>query len=393
MGCVSSKPAEEPVKAVSPRIISPRKGPISKLEGGEAASDIIDSFDFITNEINSIQCPGGMVPIACLNTSSFAIATANLEIYNNQDSDLDMPIIVASVARLGRLVCLGHVGMLSRAMMEADDTALLFKNIFKWITSKQTLLSSVLLISLDQYEQDLSKELQLYGFRVQSGDFANNLSFYSIIILSSEVNPTEEQIEKLRKFSDNGGAIICCYVPPATEQDEISFNINEFLHEYGISFMECSINSEKSKPLTVIIPYSYNDIKNKSLPILVKKFKSVLSSSNLNVEELDDIATEIRYMVMVSKESENMYLQEILNNCWEYLRANDYHDQYKHLVPNLLQNILIVLIIDITSKLPITMLNIIPDSEVFPGFAKKQDSVEMQETIEIRPHQLISTGL
>ena len=391
MGCNSSKEVEEkPTKHVRQKIISPRKGKIQKLEGGEQAEDIINSFNFITEEVDTIVCPPGMVPIACLSADAFCVCTSNLFINENEETDVQLPIIAASISRLGRIACFGHIKMLEPNYFLSKDTTLFYQHLFIWLTSKQILISNVLILDVQQkYAADLHKQLRSLGFNVDFGSFEKSFDTCQLIIISSDLDTTDENIDKLRKFSENGGAIACFYAP---SQDLTTFPINTFLQEYGLAFMTLSISSETSKPVKVKMPYSYDQVKDKCLPRMPKHLENILSKSPVPIDILDDYITELRYILSVSTEDHLDTLSELRDIAFTYLKNRNYMNDNNELTPDMTQSILIVLIIDINQKLPISKLNAMPDCSIFPGIGKPELKDHKLE-LTILDQNIISTGL
>ena len=391
MGCGISRDASIEKSTVPPKILSPRKGAIQKLEVSEDEEDIINSFNFITDEIDCIQCPSGMVPIACTDPAAICVCTSNLILDDNNITNVKLPVIAASIANLGRIICLGHVSMLFSYYFLSKDTSAFYRNIFVWLTSKQILLSTVLLLNVAMsYGGEIMKELRSLGFTCENGDFQKDLSQYQLIIITTDVDFTKDEMAKLKEFSNNGGAILCCYAPSDT--DTMSFSINEFLSEYGLSFMSLSLSSESSGPTKVRMPFSYTDVKNKVFIRMLAPLQELLSKDPINVEKLDDFVTEIRYIIPVTSSRHVPTIVSMIDCCWQYLNRTGYQDSEGKMEPDVVQSIVIILIIDLNSVLPISQQKVMPDCSTFPGIGKaelKDHKIELT----LQDQTMTSTGL
>ena len=399
MGCGISKDSEKVANsptAVSPKILSPRKGLIQKLDSDDDADDILNSFNFITNEIDSIMCPSGMMPIACMTKDSFAVVDTELILSDQEKTNITLPVVACSVAKLGRFVCLGHIFMLFSNYFLTNDTSSFYHNIFVWLTSKQILLSTVLLLKMPlPYEQEMVKQMRSFGFNVETGNFDRSLDTYQLILLPSTIDLTEQQIQRLLEYSDKGGAICCCYVPSFDPTENDDFKINTFLSHYGLSYMYCSISNPNEQQYRIFMPDSFDEVRQKSLPFMIDKFRTLLNDDDLVVSTLDDFVTELRYMTILCAEGEYLAeLMEILEICWHYLKRCSYRDEERKLLtPDLLQSIIIVLIIDINNHLPIDKLTIMPDCSIFPGLAHGIELKTHKVEATVTEQCLVSTGL
>lgn len=394
MGCAHSR--ESPQVAQTQRIqrvLSSKSGQLVKLDMNDPMTEILIQFTTITEGVESIICPPGMVPIAILEQQCFCIATAALTINEDEQTNVRLPIIAASIAKPGKLLCLGHIQMLSNYYISKNSYSTFFHNLFIWLTSKQLLSSNVLLLNINErYESQLVKIVRALGFIVDKGDFKKDFSRYNLIICASTLKMTPEEMDKFLRYANNGGSICCCYCPSFSTQEEC-FNINSFLLEFGLSFMDCSINSETSEPIKTNIPVTYDLVKNKPLSLMVNTFKEMMALNNFNSETIDDFVTELRYVCLSCKGRYSNVLCDILSACWDYLNQTNIRNEDGFLDPNIIQNIIIVLIIDVYNQLPIDKLSVIPDCSTFPGLAKIREFKEYTIEIPIHEQTLHSTGL
>lgn len=394
MGCAHSK--ESPQVAQTQRIqrvLSSKSGQLVKLDMNDPKTELLIQFTTITEGIESIVCPPGMVPIAILESQCFCIATAPLTINVDEETNVKLPIIAASITRPGKIICLGHIQMLSNYYISKNSYSTFFHNLFIWLTSKQLLTSKVLLLNInDRYESQLAKIIRSFGFIVDVGDFKKDFNQFNLIIIASTLKMDGDDMAKLLNYSNNGGSICCCY-SPSFSTDEECFNVNPLLLEFGLSFMDCAINSETSEPIKTNIPPTFDLVKNKPLPQMVTMFKELMAFNNPNSEVIDDFVTELRYVCLSCKGRYSNVLSDILSVCWDYLSQHPFRNEEGELDPNIVQNIIIVLIIDVYNQLPIEKLSVIPDCSTFPGLAKIREFKEYDITLPVFEQTLHSTGL
>jgi hypothetical protein len=241
-----------------------------------------------------------------------------------------------------------------------------------------------------KYSNDVAKELRRLGFTCKFGSFSKDLEQYQLIIITTDYDFTEEEIEKLRIFSKNGGAILCCYAPSAS--NSMTFSINTFLDEFGLSYMNLSLSSDSSSPVKVRMPYSYLEVRNKVFVKMLKPIQDILSNKSIDPEMLDDFVIELRYTMQATSERHIPTISTIFDYCWEFLNKTGYKDEAGKMNPDVVQSIIIILITELNSKLPLAYKSIIPDSVTFPGACIAEKKDYMIE-LSIKDQTMTSTGL
>ena len=82
---------------------------------------------------------------------------------------------------------------------------------------------------------------------------SSSLSKYNLLIISSDLELTDQLMEALTQYIDNGGSIACFYSPSSINSDHSFPSINQFLSLYGLSFLNFSLHTESFVPEKVEI--------------------------------------------------------------------------------------------------------------------------------------------
>ena len=115
MGCILSQPPK-----VSPQLgyrgINSNNNEILdqsiKFNEPDPLAHHSEDYHIITFDVHSLKCPPGMVPIVCLDSSSFPITSSVLNLEDTQPTEIRLPIAAASITENGRLFCISHINFL-----------------------------------------------------------------------------------------------------------------------------------------------------------------------------------------------------------------------------------------------------------------------------------------
>jgi len=392
MGCDSSKSKEEAnttEKSIS-KLISGRKVMPRKLVGGEMSADIIDSFNYIVKGVNRIVTPQNMVPILCFNWDTFPIFVSHLHISDNSPTNIELPVIAASIAETGRIVCFSQYEMMVSPFFGQNENSRLFRNVISWTASRTDYLTPIVLVDIpNSILKHLRNTFQTLGFYVESSTFLNSFSIYRVVVITSDIQLNKEKEEILHQFVQNGGGVICLYNETCNAE---SIPINSFLIKYGLSFAYCSLNDANSGNI-ILQTGEARSLCYKNFIFQKDGFRQLMELKSVDVDIIDDVVTILRYyIVLCDVKYENEILQ-IYESCMQYLTNHQYRMPNKSLFPSIDHVILATLIQSILGKLSAPSLPKCPDIDIFPGITGEVEYRDVEVTLFLANECLISTGL
>ncbi|OHS94386.1 hypothetical protein TRFO_39432 [Tritrichomonas foetus] len=368
------------------------EGP-KKLLGGFFSVDIRDSFQFMKKSVRKIKCPGGKVPILCLNDDSFPVVLISLYFGDDKMIKIRLPIVAASVHALGRLICFSHIELLFNEYFYEENTRHFLNNCFSWLTANTSVMIPVLLLGISRiYRDDILRSLKALDLMIEYSDTSKNLEKYKFIIITSDINITQDMYEDLINYSANGGGIAVFYVPSENFESPNGHQINKFLFQYGLSYAFGILSNHNRRPQNIIVSQSFDTVKYYSLNPLIDKFVDMLKLPNINIQALDSVVTMLRCYIMVLPDSELEVIMELHDAIWNFLRNTNYRVEGK-ICPDAMHVIVLVLLQDLTWRIPPDRLPIYPDIDIFPGESGNLELEDYVVDLKIKDEALYSTGL
>lgn len=355
--------------------------------------DFPESLKYITKSVSSITVPGGMISIAVLNRLCFAIATAPLHIETGSTSKLYLPVVAASVAKLGRVMCFSHIDMLSKSNFETRDTSNFIHNAFGWATAHRSLMTPVGIIGMHSVLLNETRQLiRSLGFSAEPTSFDENLDKFELLIIPSNEDFSLENISILDDYTEKGGGV-AIFFSSDPDNPEVAYNANNFLYKYGLSFTFCSVSPADRPPYHISIHSTFERVESKNLLNLKENFKTIIDLENVSFNKIDDIIIELHYNLMVCQDDQRELFEEIYELCWYFLHKTEYKTDGGEFCPRIEQSIIIVLMQDIVDRFPPEEISAHPDSPIFPGMAPESERKDIQLELTITDHSLTSTGL
>lgn len=192
---------------------------------------------------------------------------------------------------------------------------------------------------------------------------------------------------ELTEYVKNGGGLAVFYNNSEIEP------INKFLLQFGLSYTYCHLNEDFDNLDDIRAPPSYAYVKESHFLPLLTHFKAAMNLSELDLNEMDDLVTTLRYYVLICNELYFDTLLEIAKYAWNYLNRKNY-SRKEGVCFDLKQGIVMVLLQDIYDKIPVDKLPKIPEASFFPG--ETGSSVEFESfeiSLDLESNSLTSTGL
>lgn len=355
--------------------------------------DITKAFTLIVGDARTIVAPSDMMCVVCQLENAFPIVTSQLHLEDSTPTEIQMPIIAGSICGKGKVICFSQVSFLSSRYLSQGDTKKFMKSALGWIAGETVMMNPLIAMGFSKdMTKSLTSNISDLGFypeftRFHTGVAANRQS----IIITSSLKLDQAKIDFLYDFVHNkGGGLAVFYVYDQCNGG--SEPINELLSKFGLAYTFCVLNENIDVSNFLQIPTNLEFIIENNFIRVSKKFLKTLQSDNIDKNELDDLVTTLRYYVMPSDENNRELVIRIYESIWDYLKTHNYSTR-DGICPHPIHAILMVLLTDIYTKLPISMITPIPESDVFPG---KTGNVEFNDyTMEIELHneEWITTGL
>jgi hypothetical protein len=395
MGCIISQPPKVTSITGSKKDSRSPKAQTSgqKTSALDYSEQHKEFYSQITSEVLSIKCPPGMVPLVCLTKDSFPIILSDLCLDEEQPTEIKLAIAAASSSDKGRVLCFAHINFLSDSIFFAEDNSRLFYNILFWLSKRSQITSPILLIGVSEiFKESVSYCFETQGIFVQLGSFDSDFSRHQIVIISSDLDlSNREDYEKLTNFVKDGGGLICLYAPPMNFV-EIEVPVNKFLLQYGLAYTYCTLNRHPPSRMIVSVPSVFQMIYYVHLLPMAEEFKAISQQDEIDAAQLDDLVTALRYHVLVCGEEQNILLHSIYEQAFSFLKKTGYHSA-NGICPQVTHCIMVVLIQDIISKLPVELITSSPEAKQFPGLCKPSSISNHELEVRLHEESWISTGL
>lgn len=386
MGCGRSVPEADTGKSKKTSQVS------TNQVDRDTVSSPIHQFELITANAQTIAATSNMRPVVCLNQDSFPIITSFLHLDDSTPTDLQLPIVAASNYGKGRVMCFSQISFLGPKAIQTGDTSKLLINSFNWLSGGSASMTPIFVLGFDSKSaQEVIKSLQDLGFIAERGKTANYISNYRSVMIPSNMELTDELTNNLINYVNDGGGLSIFY--KYVESDAGTLPVNLVLSKFGLAFTYCMLNEEYDDAGLITIPPSFSVVRDSNLVSISENFKSVIGQQKINMSNLDDLVTTLRYYIIVCDDTHQDQLIEIAEYAWNFLKATNYITD-DGICPEINQEIVFVLLQDLYERIPVEKLPPIPESEKFPG--KTGPNVEMidtEMTLQLTDEAWISTGL
>jgi len=390
MGCVGSLSGDSTRRRdVSKRQISstrrnnpPRQVKSTALE-----------FQDLSAGLKPIIAPTTMMPVVCFTKDTFPLITSFLNLEDSTLTEIRLPIVAASIRQGCRIVCFSQVQFLTKCFPNSSNNyAKLVMNTIHWLTGDNSGINPVLLMGFSKNNlAAIGRAFQEMGIFFESCSFRASISNYKAVFIPSnfDISETAKNFCILDYIKNTEGGLGVFYVQPEDEDYEIT--INSLLIKYGLSYTYCILNENNELLDAIQVQSKYSDVKGFNFVTLVGKFKEMLQGI-VHTSEIDDLVTSLRHYIMVCDQTFSAELISLFEDSWDFLRRNDYHSS-NGICPKIIHGIVVVLLIDLYSKLPPSHIHPIPESSIVPGNTGSVELGSFEIELTVNGDSWTSTGL
>lgn len=368
-----------------------------KIHSSNAAPDMFscmsERFYSIVSGCSVMAVCPNMFPVVCLTQNSFPIINYYLQMQEQTPTEIQLPIIAGAIFESGRIICFSQSDFISPHYLQIGETERIIENAINWVCGGYSSMTSILVMGFSKSNVSfITHALQKMGFLTESSSkhFSNLDEYKALIIPSSLTFDNLEQISCFKEYLRSGGGLAVFYTP--NESDQISIPVNSFLSSVGLSFTYCILNQDSLSQSTIQIPSSYQSVKDSHFISIASKFKSIIRQSNIDPNILDDLVTTLGYYIMVSDIHQKPLLLDIASAGWNYLKSTNYSTP-EGICPDIRHGIVVVLLQDIYSRLPVTDKAPFPEQPSFPGVAESVELRDFEISLDSPPDSWTSTGL
>ena len=399
MGCTASggvqvSPATSSRKKVKDNEpFQPRE--IQSITKDEISSSHDKTISSIITGIKVIRCPSGMVPIMVLSDLSVPVYLGKLSLLTEKyPTDIKMPIVACTTPLIGRIMCFSSYSMLSQSNFKFDDTYNFYMNCFEWLFENFENKEKILFVDFPEpIHRDIKVCLESKMFQIHFGDFNSDFDDYNCVVILSTANLNDQScFDKVDRVVKRGAGLACFYMP--SETNPFDAPVNKYIQKYGMSYTYCQLTLDSQPSMACRMPKIPKYVTYLTLDTLILKFKKITHlKTKVNVDELDQNVTLLRYHIMVCQMEHMEKILELEQCAWDFMNETGYRSNDNKICPQLYHSIVSILLIDIYNKLPPDKLKPAPDIKLFPGEATNLKLENHKVTIRLLDDALISTGV
>ena len=398
MGCTSSATAV----ATARRNRSPRKPAElrprpSVIVGDHACESPAQRYEMISYGINSVGAPANMLAIVCLRKEAIPIVTSLIHFEDSTPTRVKLPIVASSLHEKGRVMVYSQVSFFMPKTIHKADTAKLLLNTLSWVSGGFASMTRVGVMGFSKAVLPVvTKTLQGLGFFVEPVKYTDSLAGYKSIVCPSTIEVTKSVMDTLVEYVSSGGGLAVFYQHGEDSGDNIDPNIpvNQLLMKFGLCYTFCLLNGDLDDAANIQLAKSYSDIEDANFISILDEFKRLVNTNDVQPESLDDLVVTLRYYLMVADDTYVDEMKEVVNCCWDFLRRTNYSTKERGLCPEPMHGIVIVLLQDLYVKLPISMIDPVPEHVEFPGPTGNVELSTIDMKLELSGDDTwISTGL
>lgn len=394
MGCVNSVPTDTRARQRIKNDTNPNSNQNNMFKNNnDSGGSLMSYFDTIVSNVKTIAAPSNMMPVVCLSREAFPVVTSFLHLEDSTPTEIQLPIVAGAIAGNGRVLCFSQLQFLSSKYIHVADTVQLIANSIAWISGGQNTMTPILALGFDkQTQQSVVRTFQDLGFFIENGSFRSNLNSYKALIIPSDiVISDDENFDKLVNYViTTGGGLAVFY--NHGDFGALTMPINKLLLKFNLSFTYCLLNEDLEASENILVPGSYTFVRDSNFVPLLARFKAIVKQSHVDTSALDDLVTTLRYYIMVCDEGHAEQLEEISQYAWDFLNRTNYHTD-AGICPDITHGIVVVLLLDLYTKLPQDKVKPIPEHEIFPGKTGEVEKGDFNITIQLQNETWISTGL
>ena len=350
----------------------------------------------ILRSIKNIPKPQDTEPVVCYTDFSAPLAVSHLCLEDGELSDVILPFIGISHTDNGRCVALGTTDILLQCTKEKKEFSRFFENIVKWCSGTSRGRISITIVGYNVSDTEtIKKNLSDFGFRIFSQVKkivnAQQISQSQVVICPSDFVDSYGILSNF-VFNTNGG-LICTLQNFVSNTDTSRYNMNDLLGAFGLGFPVTNLNIGPIGSDFISASTDISMLKSCTFKVLCRRLISILEKSEIELNELDSIVTELRYNALCMKQSFNEDLIAVERAAFSYLKSHNYETNEGY-CPDVIHSVLSVLLCEIRSKMAAECFQGVDLSNRFPGraFEEPDDNDFVDIHLTLQKEGWISTG-
>ncbi|EAY09354.1 hypothetical protein TVAG_417760 [Trichomonas vaginalis G3] len=328
MGCVGSS-VKDQVVAEKPLLLSPGfKSSAFSIVSTSEVNHCQMIYQSLLSDVHEIKYP--ITDILALSLDRFSIPII-LSFYdqNPEMKEILFPLLSIHAKNAFRIAATSTIQLLQPEYLEKSDNSKLIKNLFKIFNRKNNITTSII---ISKESNMLSTQLKKLKIENEIGNVDSDFNFYSTMIISTDIEYTDELDSKIHDFIFSGGSVIVIF------NKEFN-NWNKFLQKHSLLFERYEPIANNNN-LKVILPKSFADVSSYNLISFFYTLQHHLSKEDTNINIIDDILTQIRIHIKDLTDIDK--LTQIYNPLYDYIQENQ----------TISSNYCMILLDDISQRLP-----------------------------------------
>jgi len=337
----------------------------------------------VFNDVRSIFYPKNVVPVVCMGEKAVPLVFSPLFLPDMSPTTIRIPIISAGINDKRKMIGFSQKDVFKSEFFATIDTTRFFQECIKWLSSSD--YRKALILSSEMAFFGLMREnLRTLGFYV---DVNTPLSDeYSVVLITTDVVLSQDLFDRIKSF--NGGIGIL-YSHQDIETYKGLDRFNTILWDFDLSFCKVII-PEVPDSINIVDIISSPRMNNEyNLAKMAEKLCRMLENKDIDMNDLDDLISILRYHVLSSGDIHLKTMQMLMNGCWDYLSKKS----FKFSEADIRYAIIVLFFQEVIQKLPFEMVPDLPGIEEFPGIATSPDLINIEISIATEKDEWISTGV
>lgn len=334
--------------------------------------------------IEIIPHPSPMRAIYNFALFSTSVLTSRIKIENLENIEIKYSQIAISRYVNGRVICLGHMSILTSCLPSIPTKSLYVEKMLRWIGGPRPITRMLCLYKVDEkYREQLKTNLEGLGFGIDFSDSIERYTDNTIILVQSNMEPDPGLID----FVAAGGGLIVCGV------DDSEPKINPTISQLGLCFLEYphaffdDESVEDIKPLK-----NFEDLQDANLDEHIRVLKQLHQQSPDNIEGIKALATIIAEEVKYAATINTHYAIDICDSFGSIVQSYIQKDDGKYGISEI-SKILIKLICNCAQLVPLNFFSQFDFSNRFLGASMNSDCQQVTISLSFQDKGWYSTGL
>ena len=360
MGCVSTAPVAPKHKKKTEHAPKPTN---LFPQANQMVLQFRDDLQKLSQGVSYVPKTDGMVPVVAVGDKALPIAIAPLCLEAGDPTGVFLGIAAVAHYERGRILCVGQINFFVQCTSENSEAAVFLENSVRWAVPNVMGTIRVCLLGLSSaVAPQIQKNLSGFGFHVSVREDCRDLERFNVILCASDCKFGVEIREALKR----GAALIC---GAADTEGPGRFALNSLLVETGLGFPQCFLVVGPLNSTMVKLTLSYTQMSKITLRKQAALFEEMVhgkDSEEINVGELDNVISTLRYHIGVMFQEKNEILERLADVALEALVSSDCY-MNGVFCSTLLQSVYVALLTDLMMKLPASYYAGKDHSQLFPG--------------------------